>query len=190
MHAAGDDGVIDARALAGAASAEETNAAVGLAAPRLLEFLRECIRYRHFSYLTEQACVGWVRRCIGFHGRCHPREMGAPEIESFLNHLANERNVAASTHNPALSALLFLCADVLGIELSWLGEIERPRRPSRLPVVLTRDEVRKLLAQLAGLPALIAALLCGTGLRLMECVRLRVKDLNRGGRGVQRPLDR
>ncbi|HTO46634.1 MAG TPA: phage integrase N-terminal SAM-like domain-containing protein [Burkholderiales bacterium] len=106
--------------------------------------------------------------------RRHPREMGAPEIESFLHHLANERNVAASTHNQALSALLFLHGDVLGIELPWLGEIERPKRPRRLPVVLSRDEVRALLAQLDGLPALMAALLYGTGLRLMECVRLRV----------------
>jgi len=178
MHAAGDDGVIGRRALAGAAPAGDTDGAGGAAAPRLLEVVRERIRYRHFSYRTEQAYVGWVRRYIGFHGRRHPREMGAPEIESFLNHLANERNVAASTHNQALSALLFLYGDVLGIELPWLGEIERPKRPSRLPVVLSRDEVRALLAQLDGLPALMAALLYGTGLRLMECVRLRVKDLD------------
>jgi integrase len=126
--------------------------------------------------------VGWVRRYVAFHDRRHPRETGAPEFELFLNHLASERNVAASTHNQALSALLFLYGDVLGIELPWLGEIERPKRPSRLPVVLSRDEVRALLAQLDGLPALMAALLYGTGLRPMECVRLRVKDfdLDRG----------
>jgi integrase len=104
--------------------------------------------------------------------------MGAPEIESFLHHLANERNVAASTHDQALSARLFLYGDVLGIELPWLGEIERPKRPRRLPVVLSRDEVRALLAQLDGLAALMAALLDGAGLRLMECVRLRVRDLD------------
>jgi len=148
----------------------------------LLEVVRERIRYRHLSYRTEQADAGWIRRYIGFHGRRHPREMGAPEIESFLNHLANERNVAASTHNQPLSALLILYGDVLGVELPWLGEIERPKRPSRLPVVLSRDAVRALLAQLDGLPARLAALLYGTGLRLMECVRLRVKDrdLDRG----------
>ena len=178
MHAAGDDGVIGERALAGAAPAVDTDGTAGTAAPRLLEVVRERIRYRHFSYRTEQAYVGWVRRYIGFHGRRHPREMGAPKIEAFLNHLANERSVAASTHNQALSALLFLYGDVLGIELPWLGEIERPMRPSRLPVVLSRDEVRALLAQLDGLPALMAGLLYGTGLRLMECVRLRVKDLD------------
>ncbi|MFO1396509.1 MAG: integron integrase [Burkholderiales bacterium] len=146
--------------------------------PRLLDAVRERIRYRHFSYRTEEAYLGWVRRYIGFHSRRHPREMGAPEIEAFLNHLANERSVAASTHNQALSALLFLYGDVLGIQLPWLGQIQRPKRPSRLPVVLSRDEVRALLAQLDGLPALMAALLYGTGMRLMECVRLRVKDVD------------
>ena len=167
MHTAGDDGVIGERAQAPSAPAEHRDGAAGAAAPRLLDVVRERIRYRHFSYRTEQAYVGWVRRYIGFHGRRHPREMRAPEIESFLNDLANEHNVAASTHNQALSALLFLYGDVLGIELPWLGEIERPKRPSRLPVVLSRDEVRALLAQLDGLPALIAALLYGTGMRLM-----------------------
>jgi len=164
--------------VAGSAPASHTDGAAGPAAPRLLEVVRERIRYRHLSYRTEQADAGWIRRYIGFHGRRHPREMGAPEIESFLNHLANERNVAASTHNQALSALLILYGDVPGVELPWLGEIERPKRPSRLPVVLSRDAVRALLAQLDGLPARLAALLYGTGLRLMECVRLRVKDLD------------
>ena len=120
--------------LVGAAPATDTDGAAGATPPRLLEVVRERIRYRHFSYRTEQAYVGWVRRYVAFHGRRHPREMGAPEIELFLNHLANERNVAASTHNQALSALLFLYGDVLGIDLPWLGEIERPKRPSRLPV--------------------------------------------------------
>ena len=108
MHAAGDGVVIGGYALAGAAPAGDTDGAAGIAAPRLLEIVRERIRYRHFSYRTEQAYAGWFRRYIGFHGRGHPREMGAPEIESFLNHLANERNVTASTHNQAVSALLFL----------------------------------------------------------------------------------
>jgi len=108
MHTAGDDGVIGERAQAASAPAEHRDGAAGAAAPRLLDVVRERIHYRHFSYRTEQAYVGWVRRYIGFHGRRHPREMGGREIESFLNHLANERNVAASTHNQALSALLFL----------------------------------------------------------------------------------
>ena len=120
--------------------------------------------------------LGWVRRYIRFHSQRHPREMGAPEIEAFLNHLANERSVAASTHNRALSALLFLYGDVLGIQLPWLGQIQRPKRPSRLPVVLSRDGFAPLLAQLDGLPALMAALLYGTGMRLMaSAMRLRVR---------------
>lgn len=148
------------------------------ARPRLLDAVRERIRYRHYSYRTEQAYVEWVRRFVRFHDRRHPRDMGAREIEAFLSHLANERDVAASTHNQALSALLFLYGEVLGIELPWLGEIERPRRPQRLPVVLTREEVRDVLALLEGVSGLMARLLYGTGMRLMECVRLRVKDLD------------
>jgi integron integrase len=146
--------------------------------PRLLDRVRERIRYRHYSYRTEQAYVEWVRRFVRFHGRRHPRDMGAREIEAFLNHLANERMVAPSTHNQAPSALLFLYGDVLGIELPWLGEIARPKRPRRLPVVLTRNEVRQVLAQIDGMADLMAQLLYGTGMRLMECVRLRVKDLD------------
>ena len=115
--------------------------------------VRERIRYRHYSYRTEQAYVEWVRRFVRFHGRRHPREMGAPEIEAFLTHLANERDVAASTHNQALSALLFLYGEVLGVDLPWLGDIVRAKRPQRLPVVLTREEVARRARALDGIAA-------------------------------------
>ena len=110
----------------------------------------------------------------------HPHDMGGDEVVAFLDHLANDRDVAASTHNQALSALLFLYRDVLGIELPWLGDIARPRRPQRMPVVLTRDEVHRVLVLMEGTHALMARLLYGTGMRLMECVRLRVKDVDFG----------
>lgn len=169
VHAPGRPG--DAAAAAVPSSASSTR-------PRLLDALRKRIRYRHYSYRTEQVYVEWVRRFVRFHQRRHPREMGAPEIEAFLIHLATERDVAASTHNQALSALLFLYGEVLGVELPWLGEIARPRRARRLPVVLTRDEVRAVLTLLDGVPGLMTQLLYGTGMRLMECVRLRLKDLD------------
>lgn len=157
-------------------------AAVGSAPERtprtLIEAVRERIRYRHYSYRTEEAYVGWVRRFVAFHGRRHPRELGAAEMEAFLNHLANDRDAAASTHNQALSALLFLYSDVLGVELPWLCDIARPKRPRRLPVVLTRQEVRDVLARIDGCPGLMATLLYGTGMRLMERARLRVKDVD------------
>ncbi|HEX4883322.1 MAG TPA: integron integrase [Casimicrobiaceae bacterium] len=146
--------------------------------PRLLQEIRRRIRYLHYSYRTEQAYVEWTRRFVRFHGMRHPREMGGDEVVAFLDHLANERDVAASTHNQALSALLFLYREVLGVELPWLGDIARPRRPRRLPAVLTRDEVRNVLAVMEGTHALMAHLLYGTGMRLTECVRLRVKDLD------------
>lgn len=168
-----------------APKAQEGTAAPALAgtasprAPRtLLAAVRERIRYRHYSYRTEEAYVGWIRRFVAFHGRRHPREMGAAEVEAFLNHLANERHAAAATHNQALSALLFLYRDVLGVELPWLGELDRPKQPRRLPVVLTRQEVRQMLARMEGCAGLMATLLYGTGMRLMECARLRVKDVD------------
>lgn len=145
--------------------------------PRLLDEIRRAIRYRHSSYRTEQAYVEWTRRFVRFHAMRHPREMGGDEVVAFLDHLANDRDVAASTHNQALSALLFLYRDVLGVELLWLGDIARRRRPRRLPAVLTRDEVHRVLALMEGMHALMARLLYRTGMRLMECVRLRVKDL-------------
>jgi len=146
--------------------------------PRLLDQVREAIRYRHYSYRTEQAYVEWVRRFVRFSGIRHPRDLGAAEIVAFLSHLATERNVAASTHQQALSALMFLYRDVLGVELPWLDDLERPKKPRRLPVVLSREEVRLVLAYLEGTHSLMARLLYGTGMRLMECARLRVKDLN------------
>lgn len=145
---------------------------------RLLDQVREQIRYRHYSIRTEKAYVEWVRRFVLFHGKRHPKEMGVAEVRSFLTHLATDRSVAAATHHQALSALLFLYKEVLGVDLPWLGELERPKKPRRMPVVLTPAEVRSLLDQLDGTHALMARLLYGTGMRLMECVRLRVKDID------------
>ena len=148
------------------------------AKPRLLDQVREQIRYRHYSIRTERSYVEWVKQFVLFHGKRHPKEMGADEIRAFLTHLATERNVAAATHHQALSALLFLYRNVLGVDLPWLGELERPKKPKRLPVVLTVQEVSRTLAQLEGTHALMARLLYGTGMRLMEAVRLRVKDID------------
>lgn len=146
--------------------------------PRLLDQVRARIRYRHYSPRTERAYVDWARRFVLFHDKRHPLEMGAKEVEAFLSHLANDRGVAASSHQQALAALLFLYQQVLGVELPWLGEIGRPKKPKRLPVVLTVDEVRRVLANVDGDHALMARLIYGAGLRLMECVRLRVKDVD------------
>jgi integron integrase len=146
--------------------------------PRLLDQVRELIRIRHYSVRTEQAYVQWIRRFILFNGKRHPREMGAPELTAFLSDLAVQRNVAASTQNQALHAILFLYRDVLKIDLPWLDEVQRAKRPQRLPVVFTREEVKALLAQLEGTTWLMATLIYGSGLRLLECLRLRVKDLD------------
>ena len=138
---------------------------------------RERMRTRHLSLRTEQAYLQWMRRYVAFHGRRHPRELAAPEVERFLTHLAVERRVGAATQNQALQALLFLYREVLEVELPWLDGLTRASPAKRLPVVLTRAEVRSLLAQLEGTPWLVANLLYGSGLRLMEALRLRVKDL-------------
>jgi integron integrase len=143
----------------------------------LFEVAREKIRTHHLALRTEQAYLQWMRRYVKFHGRRHPRDMGSGELEAFLTHLAVAGKVAASTQNQALQALLFLYRQVLGIELPWLENVTRASRPRRLPVVLTVTEVRSVLAQLDGTPWLIASLLYGGGLRLMEAHRLRVKDL-------------
>ena len=145
---------------------------------RLLDRVRHRIRLKHYSIRTEQAYVDWIRRFIRFHGKRHPETMGAPEVESFLTDLAVTRNVAASTQNQAKSALLFLYKEVLDAELPWLEDIQGARAPGRLPVVLTRREVLQVLAGLRGTHALIGRLLYGTGLRVMEAMRLRVKDLD------------
>ena len=142
-----------------------------------MQALRDRIRFRHYSLRTERAYVHWVRRYLAFHGRRHPREMGADEIGQFLGSLATQRHVAASTQNQALSALLFLYKDVLGVDLPWLQGIARAKKSHHLPTVLTRDEVRRLFDEMKGTHALMARLQYGTGMRLMECLRLRVKDV-------------
>jgi len=149
--------------------------------PRLLDQVRAAVRVRHYSYRTEQAYCGWIRRFVLFHGKRHPREMGENEVRSFVTHLAVAGGVAASTQNQALSAVLFLFREVLQIDMPWVADVVRAKRPERLPVVLTREEVRAVLAQLQGRDWLVASLLYGAGLRLLECLRLRVKDIEIGG---------
>ena len=146
--------------------------------PKLLDLVRDRIRVKHYSIRTETQYVQWVRRFILFHGKRHPRDMGAPEVEAFLTHLAVEGHVAAATQNQALSALLFLYRQVLAADLPWMQQIGRPRTPQRLPVVLSRVEGQRLLAATAGVHQLIFRLLYGTGMRKMECLRLRVKDVD------------
>lgn len=152
--------------------------APGALPPRLVDAIRARLRMRHYSLRTEQAYVGWVLRFIRFHGRRHPREMGATEVEAFLSWLAVEGKVAASTQNQALSALLFLYREVLGIELPWMCDVVRAKQPRRLPTVLSEDEVARLLGRMEGRAWLVASLLYGTGLRLLEGLRLRVQDLD------------
>ena len=146
--------------------------------PKVLDRLREAIRARHYSLRTEEAYVGWVRRFILFHNKRHPAEMAEPEVNRFLSHLAVNGNVAASTQNQALSAILFLYQDVLGRDLDRIEGVVRAKKPVRLPVVLTREEVRDLLGVITGTPKLVALLLYGAGLRLLEALRLRVHDLD------------
>jgi len=146
-------------------------------APKLLDQVRGKIRLKHYSIRTEQAYVDWIRRFILHFGKRHPRELGAAEVEQFLTHLAVAGNVAASTQNQAKSALLFLYREVLEAELPWLDNVERAKAPKRLPVVLTREEVQGVLGRLSGTHWLIASLLYGAGLRIMEGLRLRVKDV-------------
>jgi integron integrase len=150
----------------------------------LLDQLREAIRARHYSIRTENAYCDWARRFIFFHGTRHPREMAAAEVTAFLTYLANGRHVSASTQNQAKSALLFLYKHVLGIQLPWLDEIVQAKRGTRLPVVLTPREVRDLLGATQGTMGLIIGLLYGTGMRLLECLRLRVKDVEPARREI------
>jgi integron integrase len=145
---------------------------------RLLDLVRERIRVRHYSVRTERAYLGWIERfMLAFQNR-HPRDLGSVEVEQFLTVLAIQGRVAASTQSQALSALLFLYREVLGMDLPWLENVTRAKVPQRLPVVLDRGEVRRLLNQLDGREWLMASLLYGTGMRLMECVRLRIKDVD------------
>lgn len=146
--------------------------------PKLLELVRSALRVRHYSPRTERAYCGWVVSFIRFHGTRHPSHLGPAEVRAFLDHLAQDRHVSAGTQNQALAALLFLYHDVLAISLERETRFVRARRPERLPLVLTQDEVATLLARLDGTPRLMASLLYGSGLRLLECARLRIKDLD------------
>ncbi len=159
-------------------SAGESRGASDRKEKRLVERLREAIRSRHYSRRTEQTYWYWIRYFVFFHGKRHPAQMGAAEVTAFLSWLATERNVAAATQNQALSALLFLYKQVLGVELPWLGELVRAQRPVRLPAVLSEAEVRRLLDCLSGGARLMAGLLYGAGLRQIECLSLRVKDVD------------
>lgn len=152
--------------------------------PKLLDQLRALIRTKHYSIRTEESYVDWVRRFILFHNKRHPRQMGAQEIEAFLSYLAVERGVSASTQSQARSALLFLYKEVLNIDLPWLDEVIQAKVSKRLPVVLTGREVGALLGEMSGTMGLIASLLYGTGMRLLEGLRLRVKDVEFGRREI------
>jgi len=154
------------------------------AKPKLLDLVRDRMRTRHLSLRTEQTYLGWIRRFIFFHHKRHPAEMGRAEVEAFLTDLAVEHQVAASTQNQALSSLLFLYKDVLELDIGWLNDVVRARRPSRLPTVLSSEEVRRVLAHLEGQHWLMANLMYGSGLRVMETLRLRVKDVDFGYRQV------
>ncbi len=144
--------------------------------PRLLDRVRQAIRARHYSFRTEKAYVGWIRRFIFFYDKQHPAELGTPEVIRFLEHLATAQRVAASTQNQAFSALLFLYGEVLDRKLTGLEKVVRAKRPQRLPVVLSREEVTAVLSRLEGTPHRLASLMYGGGLRLLECAQLRVKD--------------
>ncbi len=149
-----------------------------MAKQRLLDQVRDRIRTLHYSIRTEQSYIGWIKRFIFFNNKKHPKDMGKLELEAFLTHLAVNRNVSASTQNQALNAILFLYRQVLNIDLPWLEDVTRAKKPTRLPVVLTTSEVQLLLSSIDGVRGLVAQLLYGTGMRLMECLRLRVKDID------------
>jgi integron integrase len=148
--------------------------------PKLLEQTRALLRLKHYSLRTEETYLSWIKRFIVYHQKRHPAEMGEREVRAFLSGLATRRHVAASTQNQALSALLFLYREVLSQPLEWIDAIERAKKPSRLPVVFTQQEVQAILLQLEGVKWLVASLLYGSGMRLMECLRLRVKDVEFG----------
>ena len=146
--------------------------------PRLLDQVRDVIRLRHYSLRTEETYIQWIKRFILFHGKRHPLQMGEQEITAFLTHLAVEKQVAPSTQNQALAAVLFLYKEVLERELDWMDDIVRAKRAVRIPEVLSPEQVRRLIDQLKGTYQLMAQLLYGTGMRLMEAVRLRVRDVD------------
>ena len=145
---------------------------------RLLNEVQLRIRARHMSFRTERTYLQWIRRFIRFHDRRHPRSLGAAEVEEFLTSLAVKNRVSASTQNQALAAILFLYRDVLGVDLPWLSDVVRAKRPQHLPVVLTRSEVKSVLEKITGIEWLVVSLLYGTGMRLGECVQLRIKDVD------------
>jgi len=155
-------------------------AVAGKPKKKLLDQVRDMMRLKHYSLRTERTYCDWIARFIRFHQMRHPGEMREAEMSEFLTHLARSENVSASTQNQALSALLFLYKEVLKQEIGWLQNVERAKKSARLPIVLTRDEVHKLFSHLRGTARLMAGLLYGSGLRLMECVRLRVKDVDFG----------
>ena len=155
-------------------------AVAGKPKKKLLDQVRDVMRLKHYSLRTERTYCDWIARFIRFHQMRHPGEMREAEMSEFLTHLARSENVSASTQNQALSALLFLYKEVLKQEIGWLQNVERAKKSARLPIVLTRDEVHKLFSHLRGTARLMAGLLYGSGLRLMECVRLRVKDVDFG----------
>jgi integron integrase len=146
--------------------------------PKLLDQVRQAIRTRHYSYMTEKAYVGWIKRFIFFHDKRHPQEMAEAEIAQFLSSLASDGHVSASTQNQAFNALLFLYKEVLSKKIGLIDGVVRAKRPLRLPVVLTKEEVKKVIDRMSGVPRLMAILLYGGGLRLMECCHLRVKDID------------
>ena len=165
-------------------AARQTRHEYGVHPLRLLDQLRDVIRLKHYSLRTEDAYVHCAKRFVHFCSLRHPRECGATEVTAFLSHLASAGLVSASTQNQARSALLFLYKEVLHCDLPWLEGIESAKRPARLPVVLTEDEVRRLLIQTNGTSGLVLKLLYGTGMRVIEALRLRVKDVNFGRREI------
>lgn len=159
-------------------STKSDSAASAATRPRLLDQVRETIRRKYYSRSTEEAYVHWIKRFIYFTGKRHPATLGEVEVTAFLSDLAVRRRVAAATQNQALSAVLFLYKEVLGQELGWLDSIQRATRPPRLPTVLTREEASRLLSGMVGTRWLLASLMYGSGLRVIECLRLRVKDVD------------
>ena len=160
------------------ANSPEKKLSIASKPPRLLDPVRDSIRLKHYSLRTEETYVHWIKRFIHFHGKRHPRELRAPEVTAFLNHLVKNRNVAAATQNQALAALLYLYREVLAEPLAWLDGLERAKRSAWVPTVLSTAEVGALLARMTGTKWLMASLLYGAGLRLRECLTLRVKDLD------------
>jgi integron integrase len=158
----------------------KSEAPVATPKPKLLQQVRDAVRRKHFSPRTEESYVQWIRRFVFFHGKRHPIELGEAQVTVFLNHLARDRGVAASTQNQALAALLFLYREVMAQPLAWLDGLDRAKRPVRAPTVLTRAEVQSLLGKLESTRWIMAGLLYGAGLRLRECLKLRVKDVDFG----------